>query len=153
MHNTVSLMTYSSRECCEQAFSEDPYGCLNGGQFNGKVPGARGTRSVICEPSKLAPGTFSAKCESIPGHYRELSPGVCREEPPHMPERTTTSGVSSTEIESNPAWEQIHWGLSALALADLLLTAAVCWTAALCCCCYACLRPAPIVRRRRSSFL
>jgi len=153
MHNTVSLMTYSSRECCEHAFSEDPWGCLNGGQFNGKVPGVRKAARVVCEPSKLSPGTYTAKCESIPGYYRELSPGMCREVPPHI----TNLGQrthSWAEIETNKHWEQIHWGLSALAWADLLLTSAVCWTIALLCCynCQRCQRPAGVLRRRQHSY-
>lgn len=144
MHNTVTLLPYSSRRCCEQNFSEDPWGCLVGGQFNGHALGTRGgVRGVSCEPSKLTLGAYTAVCETIPGHYRQLSPGVCREGPlPPSKPRTV-----------NEAWENAHWTLRALGWADMLLTAAVWWVLMVCCCCSCCAGPEPAWRDEREKYM
>mmetsp|Transcript_48672 Transcript_48672/g.147557 ORF Transcript_48672/g.147557 Transcript_48672/m.147557 type:complete len:372 (-) Transcript_48672:142-1257(-) len=140
MHNTVTLLPYASQECCEQSFALDPYGCLVGGQFNGRVPGSRKVmNNVSCEAGKTVAGTHTARCETIPGYYAEYSPGVCREGPlPPWHPKTV-----------NPDWDSVHWALRALGWADLLITVAVWWTCATCCCCFACLRPAPLRMERR----
>uniref|UniRef100_A0A7S1LRZ4 Uncharacterized protein n=1 Tax=Alexandrium catenella TaxID=2925 RepID=A0A7S1LRZ4_ALECA len=128
-HNTVSLLPYSSRKCCEQSFAEDTWGCLVGGQFNGRVPGVKkAVEGVVCEPGMLSTGTHTAKCETLPGHYCQLSPGVCREGP--MP--------PSIPRVVNPGWEKVHWALHTLSWADFVFTVAFWWTIALlsrCLCC------------------
>lgn len=132
-HNTVSLLPYSSRKCCEKSFAEDTWGCLVGGQFNGRVPGVKKVvDGVTCEPDRLSPGTHTAKCETLPGHYHQLSPGVCREGP--MPTRIPRV--------VNPGWEKVHWALQTLSWADLLFTAAAWWTLAMFAWCLCC-RPSP----------
>jgi len=133
-HNTVALLPYSSQKCCEKSFSEDPWGCLVGGQFNGRVRGLKKVvKGVKCESGKMSPDTFTAKCETLPGHYRELSPGVCREGP--MPLKIPRM--------SNPGWEKVHWSMQTLSWADLLFTVAACWTLAICLYCTSCLRHSP----------
>jgi len=121
-HNTVALLPYSSRKCCEAAFAQDRNGCLVGGQFNGRVLSPRQVADrVLCEHSG---GAFTARCDTIPGNYTKFSPGICRE-----------GGLPTwTAATSNPGWKHIISKVHLLVWADFLLTLAACWSCMLCCC-------------------
>jgi len=122
LHNTVALLPYATRECCEAAFAQDHSGCLVGGQFNGRVLGSQyHVTNVTCERGM---GGFVAQCETIPGNYTKISPGICRE-----------WGLPSwTRSVSNPGWDSLHHSIELFAWADVLLTLAVCWCCLVCCC-------------------
>lgn len=89
LHNSMTLVAYNARECCEAKFGLDETQCLNGGQFNGRVPGSGAVKSVSCEEEILggSQGVWKASCETIPGGYSKLGTSTCRENdvlPPSM---------------------------------------------------------------------
>jgi len=133
LHNTFTLLPYESLECCEDQFTEDAWGCLVGGQFNGRHKTFRETISGIrCQRSRVNPRHFTAKCEEVPGQYHEKSPGVCEE-------------VAMPYGELNPdnkGWDRVRAGLHRFVWADWLLTMAVVWSCLLgCCLCSLCFQP------------
>lgn len=124
-HNTVTLLPFDSAECCENSFEEDQWGCMVGGQFNGRVPGVRTeVSSVRCERRQGSLGSYFARCDTLPGYYHEMAPGTCREGP--LP--------AWTPLIFNESWYDLHWGLRALAWGDLVLTIAA-YASILACCC------------------
>jgi len=134
-HNYFHLLPYETKSCCEEVFAEDDWGCLVGGQFNGKVPGVPTyVRGVQCEPARTVTNTFTAKCDSVPGYYEEASPGVCRE----------TAIPWSPVLGVDPTWSRALQILQFVAWLDVALTVALCWTLVGCLCC-----PRWCGRRRR----
>lgn len=132
MHNTMSLMRYSSKACCEANFAEDANGCVVGGQFNGVTPGAaRKVENASCKPAvghtPQLP-LFEARCETLPGGYYELSPGVCREGV--LP---TGTGPPQQGVCACEPWDNLRWALAVEPWVELLLLLS------LCCCLLACL--------------
>lgn len=41
--NSFALLGYEHKDCCEEPFVTDPWGCLIGGQFNGRLGGSGGS--------------------------------------------------------------------------------------------------------------
>lgn len=127
LHNTVTVMPYTSKECCESSFVTDLWGCLVGGQFNGRHPSLRdNVTGVVCDPANFGePGRWSARCDSLPGRYVEGSPGICREADDMM---GNCSGPCCGHCTND--WPRTQRGLQQLAWADWLLTLALAWSLA-----------------------
>lgn len=127
LHNTITVMPYKSKECCEGSYRLDDWGCLVGGQFNGEHHALRtAVRDVQCKPSATEPGKYVARCETLPGTYAEQSPGVCREAD-HFPHEEVCLDCGDWW----PAWRR---GLGQLAWADTFLSLFLVWGLLVCCC-------------------
>lgn len=133
LQNTFVLLPYSSKECCEEQFATDKYGCLVGGQFNGQHQSLREVISgITCQRSSLNKNLFTAKCEEVPGSYTEAVPGVCHE---------ADKLVWHSQAE-NTDWDRVRAGLHAFYWADLFLTFGVVWSSFIgCCLCGMCFQP------------
>jgi len=126
MRNTLTVMPYTSKECCEAQFVTDRWGCLVGGQFNGRHQSLRKVvAGVECQPSKSDPGHWVAQCDTIPGNYEETSPGLC-EEVNELPAGNCTG--------CSPGWLRTSQGIHLLCWADLFFTFALVWTSVASCC-------------------
>jgi len=125
LQNVVAMMTYDSKECCEEQFVEDRWGCLVGGQFNGRHSYPRRKVSgVECEQMETERDQWIARCDTIPGGYKTSAPGICEEM------KVLPIGNCSG---CNPGWPQVITGLNLLYWANLCLTVALLWTCLACC--------------------
>lgn len=132
LRNSVSVTPYSSKECCEESFATDRWGCLVGGQFNGRHRNNREeVHSVTCEPSPTEPGTWTARCDSIPGTYKRSSPGICQESDRMPWEMESFKAPAASE---DTPWMRTLTGLRYFARADQLLTLALLWCSVASCC-------------------
>lgn len=125
LHNTVVVMPYKSKECCEGSFRTDDFGCLVGGQFNGFRSSKKVFSGVKCKQSATDPDHFLAQCDTLPGTYAEQSPGVCREADNFADEDCSDCGDT---------WPPHLKGLQYLAWADTFLSFCIAWCTLVFCC-------------------
>lgn len=120
LRNTFTVLPYETKECCESQFETDRWGCLVSGQFNGQHRSLRQpVKGVKCERSKTNPGRWTARCSTVPGNYKEDTPGVCREVD-NLPPVGNCTGCSKF-------WPNVKRGLHLLCWADWFLTVSLIW--------------------------
>eukprot|EP00927_Polykrikos_kofoidii_P042722 TRINITY_DN36781_c0_g1_i1.p1 TRINITY_DN36781_c0_g1~~TRINITY_DN36781_c0_g1_i1.p1 ORF type:complete len:566 (+),score=46.19 TRINITY_DN36781_c0_g1_i1:277-1974(+) len=123
LRNSLAVLPYASKRCCEATFAVDNDKCLVGGQFNGLPPSfGHPVSGVECKEDATAPGTYRARCETLPGNYHELSIGVCRE---------STDTLTSQDGRAEGAGiTGIYFALRVEPWIEMLFLLALC-----CCCC------------------